>query len=107
MKKLIVAFAVMIGFALNASSQTKKIAHLSHSGKSSTFKIDGEDNFGTRPVTSKEKVTTDSNTKKKELSDSFNAVIQKSRNSQNLKTCPRCIQKEKQNAKKKKANSDK
>jgi hypothetical protein len=107
MKKLIAVFIVVTGFALNASSQTKKIAQFSHSGKSSAFKPDGEDNFGTRPVTSKEKVATDSNTKKKELSDSFHTAIQKRRNSQNLKSCPRCTQKEKekQNAKKKKAGS--
>ncbi len=45
MKKLLV-LGILFTLSFNAFSQTKKIAHRSHSGKNSTLILTTEDNFG-------------------------------------------------------------
>ena len=63
MKNLIALVAFGALFNSAAFSQTKKIAHRSHSGKNTTFKIDGEDNFGL-PSNSGNKTAKDTGAKK-------------------------------------------
>jgi hypothetical protein len=50
MQKKLLLFLAMILCSAAAFSQTKKIAHRSHSGTAMTFRIDGPDNFGTTPA---------------------------------------------------------
>lgn len=88
------AFVVVAAFALSASAQTKKIAHRSHSGKSATFNINGEDNFGgPGPSAHKPKVITDSNTKTRDTSKIKTTDLPKP------KVCKRCARKNKQEKK--------
>lgn len=91
MKKLTLVFTVIAAFALNASAQTKKIAHRSHSGKNTSFTINGEDNFGgPGPSSTKAKVVTDSNTKTKDTSKIKKTDLPRP------KLCKRCARKAKQ-----------
>src|SRR5438046_914806 len=46
MKKLSLVIMLVLAATLVTFSQTKKIAHRSHSGKNSLLKFDGADNFG-------------------------------------------------------------
>ncbi|MEP6701309.1 MAG: hypothetical protein ABJA85_08330 [Bacteroidota bacterium] len=48
MKKFLFLF-VLVAISTAGFSQTKKIAHRSHSGKNSSFTIAGIDNFGETP----------------------------------------------------------
>lgn len=48
MKRLLLLF-VLAGLTTAASSQTKKIAHRSHSGSNNSFTLAGPDNFGETP----------------------------------------------------------
>jgi hypothetical protein len=48
MKRFLVLF-VLAGFSTAGFSQTKMIAHRSHSGSNSTFTLAGPDNFGETP----------------------------------------------------------
>ncbi len=48
MKRIFLLFA-LAGLSTAGFSQTKKIAHRSHSGKNSSFTINSIDNFGTTP----------------------------------------------------------
>lgn len=47
--KLLVLIIAVTGISLQGFSQTKRIAHRSHSGNNSTFSIAGPDNFGETP----------------------------------------------------------
>ena len=47
--KNVILLVAFIGLSSVGFSQTKKIAHRSHSGKASSFSINGADNFGTTP----------------------------------------------------------
>jgi len=47
--KMLLLLLLVAGTAATTFAQTKKIAHRSHSGKASTFTIDGADNFGLTP----------------------------------------------------------
>ena len=49
MKKIFLVTVAMALFSVAGFSQTKKIAHRSHSGKDNTFSIFGPDNFGETP----------------------------------------------------------
>lgn len=76
MKRLLLLF-VLAGLTTAASSQTKKIAHRSHSGSDNSFTLAGPDNFGETPemIAAKkkkdlEKAKTDSS-KKKAVADSI------------------------------------
>ncbi|MES2429365.1 MAG: hypothetical protein V4556_00430 [Bacteroidota bacterium] len=60
MKILVVLFAVC--FSVNAFAQTERIAHRSHSGKATTYKITGKDNWGLPSYTKEKMQKTDSNT---------------------------------------------
>lgn len=55
MKKIFL-FGVLFTASFNVFSQTKKIAHRSHSGKNSTLILTTEDNFGI-PTSAKKKDT--------------------------------------------------
>ena len=62
MKKIfMVLLAVVISVA--GFSQTKRIAHRSHSGKNNEFSINGEDNFGLPPAKKTKPDTTKAPTK--------------------------------------------
>lgn len=45
MKKTLFLF-IILAFSFNGYAQTERIAHRSHSGKNSTFKITGYNNWG-------------------------------------------------------------
>jgi len=47
--KIIALLIAMVIFSATGFSQTKKIAHRSHSGKAASFSINGADNFGDTP----------------------------------------------------------
>ena len=47
--KIFLLFIAMAVFSATGFSQTKKIAHRSHSGKAASFTICGADNFGETP----------------------------------------------------------
>lgn len=63
MNKLIVCTALASLFTLTGFSQTKKIAHRSHSGKNPTFNVKEEGNFGL-PTNYKSGATKDTGAKK-------------------------------------------
>lgn len=44
--KLLLSAITMLLISMNSSAQTARIAHRSHGGKNSTFKVAGKDNWG-------------------------------------------------------------
>lgn len=72
MKKLTL-FAVLLLTSVLAFSQTKRIAHRSHSGKDHTFNILSPDNFGL-PVEKKKMPKTPSKEQAKEKKDSLKNI---------------------------------
>ena len=85
MKRLLLLF-VLAGFSTAGFSQTKMIAHRSHSGSNSTFTLAGPDNFGETPEMAAarkkkelERAKADSAAAKKAVADSLARINPKTK----------------------------